>query len=291
MNKIPNLTHVITDFCHHERTDISANEIIESILNTRRVSIAVIDSMPPHHFECSNDNRPNIVITPYFGADSLRNSPNCDHWLAGVQYAILDQEYLNLHHSIKQRELSAGKKILICCGGSDPNRNSEFILQLLTEKLSPQINIEVVVGKLFNASRVRNFKNMAKMFPEQISLHIGRSNIADLVADCGVLLGSVGLIRYESACLGKPSFLVQNNSDYEAYLRQFDRAGLGRIFLLQHEDELSRFETIVHNLNSAEHFAEISKPNLNAFELVDGYGVQRILNNFLGVEDQCFMPM
>ena len=281
IHKIPNLTHVVADFCHHERKNPSARAIIEDIKATRNVEIAVIDSIPPHHVECSTDKCPALLITPYFAAESVRSFPNCDSWLAGAKYAILDQEYLNLHRKIEQKPLSSGQNILICCGGSDPDRVTEFILQLLTNTQPPQTEIKLVIGNLFTANRIRNIEQIAIRFPEKVSLHTGRSNIADLIADCGVLLGLVGLIRYEAACLGKPSYLLQNNSDYENYLRNFNRGGLGKVFFLQNKNERTNFETFARNLKSHAFFSKVSKPNKVAFELVDGRGVQRILDIFL----------
>ena len=281
IHKIPNLTHVVADFCHHERINPSAGAIIEGIKATRNLAIAVIDSIPPHHFECTSNKCPTLLITPYFDAENLRSSPNCDSWLAGAKYAILDQEYLNLHRIIEQKPLSPGQYVLICCGGSDPDRVTEFILQLLTDAQPPQTEIKLVIGNLFTANRIKIIEQIAIRYPEKVSLYTGRSNIADLIADCGVLLGLVGLIRYEAACLGKPSYLVQNNSDYENYLRNFDRGGLGKVFCLQNKNERINFEKFTRNLKSRDFFSRVSEPNKVAFELVDGCGVQRILDIFL----------
>ena len=108
-----------------------------------------------------------------------------------------------------------------------------------------------------------------------------RNNIADLIYDCGVLIGYVGLIRYESACFGKPSFLVQNHSNFEKYLRNFHNSGLGNIFFIHNQSEREEFESIVKVLGTMNGFAEMSKPNSSAFDQVDGRGGQRFLDVFL----------
>ena len=89
------------------------------------------------------------------------------------------------------------------------------------------------------------------------------------------------MIRYESACLGKPSFLVQNHSNFEQYLRNFHNAGLGNIFFIQDQIERNDFESIVKALDRVDGFAEKSKPNIGAFNQVDGRGGQRFLDVFL----------
>ena len=90
----------------------------------------------------------------------------------------------------------------------------------------------------------------------------------------------VGLIRYESACLGKPSFLIQNHSTFENYLRNFHRARLGNIFFIQNQTERINFESIVKTLGTVDGLSRMSKPNIDAFDQVDGLGVQRIFDHF-----------
>lgn len=279
IQKIPELTHVITDFCHHEHINLCAT--VSDILQSKQLNVAVIDSMPPNHFQGDNNTTPSIVVTPYLGAEKLRETPHCRKWLVGVQYAILDSNYLTIRQTLDRNSLTAGNHILVCCGGSDRSQMSEYILSILLQNNVPEIDLKIVVGNLFEENRVKSIKKIADQNQGRISLVFNRNNIADLIYHCGVLIGSVGLTRYESACLGKPSFLVQKHTNFEQYLRNFHNAGLGNIFIIKNQNEKNDFESIIKALGTVDGFAEKSKPNFTAFDQVDGCGVQRFLDVFL----------
>ena len=279
IQRISNLTHVITDFCHHER--LNSGSAINEILQSKRLTVAVIDSMPPNHFQGDKNTVPSIVVSPYLHAENLRKPPICNKWFAGVQYAILDSNYLNIRQTLNRDSVTAGNYILVCCGGSDPYQMSEYILHILLQNKVPEVNVKIVVGNLFEKSQINSLKKIADQNQKFISLVFNRNNIADLISNCGVLIGVVGLIRYESACLGKPSFLIQNHSKFENYLRNFHRAGLGNIFFIQNQTERINFESIVKTLGTVDGFSRMSKPNIDALDQVDGLGVQRIFDHFL----------
>ena len=278
VRKIPGLTHVITDFCHSEH--IFPNKTLGNILRAKETVTAVIDSMPPFHYQSDENSIPSLLVTPYFEANKLRDTPKCGAWLAGVEFAILDKIYPNLHSSLCKSSLKQGNFALICCGGSDPHQLSEYIVQTIFERHSPNVDIMLIIGNYFSQSRIIEFKKLARRNSKHLSLIFNKNNIADLINDCGALIGSVGMIRYEAACLGKPSFLVQNNSNHERYLKNFNRAGLGNIYFLQNRMERIAFESTVKKLSSRDSFFSSCKPNTQAFDVVDGNGVKRVLDAF-----------
>ena len=110
--------------------------------------------MPPNHFQGDKDTVPSIVVSPYLAADNLREPPTCNKWFAGVQYAILNSNYLNIRQTLNRESVTAGNYILVCCGGSDPNQMSEYILQVLLQNKVPKVNVKIVVGNLFEKSRI-----------------------------------------------------------------------------------------------------------------------------------------
>ena len=279
IQKIPQLTHVITDFCHHEHSNVCST--VNQILQPKQLHVAVIDSMPPNHFQGDKNTKPSIVVTPYLGAEKLRKKPSCRKWLVGAKYAILDSSYLSIRQRLDRNSLTTGDNILICCGGSDKCQITEYILDILLHNNILETNLNVVVGNMFEKNRVKMIKKIADQNQDHISLVFDRNNIADLIYRCGVVIGLVGLIRYESACLGKPSFLVQNHNNFEQYLRNFHNAGLGKIFLIQDQMERNAFQSIVKTLGTADGFVKNSEPNFAAFNQVDGRGGQRFLDVFL----------
>ena len=277
--KLPDLDIVIVDFCHQEHR--SSDLTVESIQNSSKASITVIDSMPPHHYLGSSNSVVSYVITPYLDAQHLRTEPQCTNWITGVQYSILEESYSLIHKQMKLDELRSGNFILLCCGGSDPNRNTEYILRKFADEPNLQVEVKVVVGQLISTSRVKVLKKLAAKHPRNISLIFDCHNISKLIAECGVVIGSVGLIRYEAACLGKPSYLIQNTPNYQNYLRNFHNKGLGNIYFLQNERERIAFEAKVQSLCTVEGLAEINKPNQIGFDFVDGCGAQKIVDLLL----------
>ena len=75
IQEIPELSHVVTDFCHNEHFNLCSTT--NQILQSKKLNVAVIDSMPPHHFQGDKNTIPSIVVTPYLNAEKLRETPHC----------------------------------------------------------------------------------------------------------------------------------------------------------------------------------------------------------------------
>ena len=270
------VTHVIADICHSRRIDSGGT--IHRILQAKPLHVTVIDSMPPYHFNGKSNPAPDVVITPYFGAETLRTRPLCGKWFSGSQYAILEKSIVSLRQSLNQEVPEPGNYILICCGGSDPAQLSFYILQQILERGVPEFNIKVVIGPLFASKLTKNIEVLARKAPHRISLEYGQNGIAQLIADCGFFIGAVGIVRYEIACLGKNMFLVQENSKCENYLRGFEKAGLGQIYLLDQALDRKRFSAMTGRLGDRQFVRMYTKPNRCGFDLVDGQGAHRCLD-------------
>lgn len=270
------VTHVIADICHSRHIDSGGT--IHRILQAKPLHVTVIDSMPPYHFNGKSNPAPDVVITPYFGAETLRTRPLCGKWFSGSQYAILEKSIVSLRQSLNQEVPEPGNYILICCGGSDPAQLSFYILQQILERGVPEFNIKVVIGPLFASKLTKNIEVLTRKAPHRISLEYGQNGIAQLIADCGFFIGAVGIVRYEIACLGKNMFLVQENSKCENYLRGFEKAGLGQIYLLDQALDRKRFSAMIGRLGDRQFIRMYTKPNRCGFDLVDGQGAHRCLD-------------
>ncbi len=275
------VTHVITDFCHSQRSN--AGETVRSILQTKAMHIAAVDSMPPHHFEACSDAIPSLAITPYLDAEFLRTRPLCERWLAGARYAVLENAFASIRQSLMQTTLTPGNYILVCCGGSDPAQLSASIVRKILQYGQPEMEIKVVIGSLFDRKLTGALEHLANQSSHRVSLTSGQDGIAKLIANCGFLIGRVGLLRYEAACLGKTTLLVQENSRYENYLRGFEKAGLGQIYLLDQQVDRERFDAMIASLSDRDTIQSYSEPNLTAFDRVDGQGAGRCVDALLEI--------
>ena len=274
------VTDVIVDFCHSR---INASETVNRILQEKELHVTVIDSMPPYHYRGNFNAIPRIVITPYFGAEFLCKRPQCYEWLSGAQYAILEKSIISARNCLNQKNSQPGKYILLCFGGSDPGQLSLLVLRTILEHGTPKFDIKVVIGTLFDQKLTTEIEHLAKKAPNSISLESGQNGLARLIADCSFFIGTVGIVRYELACLGKKMFLVQENSDYGSYLRGFEKAGLGKVYFLNHSADRNRFEKMIENLDNDEFIRHCSEFNQCGFDLVDGQGTVKCIDAVLGL--------
>ena len=275
------VTDVIVDFCHSRH--INSAETVYRILQKKELHVTVIDSMPPNHYKGNSNTIPSIVITPYFGAELLCKRPQCFKWLSGAQYAILEKSIISARYCLNQKNSQRGKYILLCFGGSDPGQLSLLVLRKILECGAPKFDIKVVIGTLFDRKLTNELENLARKAPNSIKLESGQNGLARLIADCSFFIGTVGIVRYELACLGKNMFLVQENSNYDSYLRGFEKAGLGKVYFLNHTADRNRFDKMIENLNNDEFIRYYSEFNQCGFDLVDGQGTVKCIDAVLGL--------
>ena len=275
------VTHVIADFCHSRHID--SGETVCRILQAKELHVTVIDSMPPYHYRGKSNAIPSVVITPYFGAEFLCKKPRCCKWLSGAQYAILEKSIVSERYCLNQKNSQPGKYILLCFGGSDPGQLSPLVLRKILEHGVPKFDIKVVIGTLFDRKLTNELEHLARKAPNSITLESGKNGLARLIADCSFFIGTVGIVRYELACLGKKMFLVQKNSDYDSYLRGFEKAGLSKVYLLNHAADRNRFDTMIENLHNDEFIRLHSEFNQCGFDLVDGQGTVKCIDAVLGL--------
>jgi spore coat polysaccharide biosynthesis predicted glycosyltransferase SpsG len=194
--------------------------------------VAVIDSMPPDHFVADPAGPPpDLVITPYLGAEALRDAPAARRWLAGAGYAILGAEYARLRVAATMPD---SPRLLVACGGADPGGLAPAIVAHLGARGWPRgpggaLGVDVVIGPLFRAADVARLRDAARSQPA-LRLHTAPPGLAPLIAQASLVVGRMGLIRYEAAALARGGVWLQPSDDYRAYLRGFEQAGLARVF-------------------------------------------------------------
>ena len=273
------VTHVITDFCHRYNSNSSEN--VCQIKQVRPLTVAVIDSMPPHHFVSNPEVSPEIVCTPYLNAEILRQRPSCERWLAGEKYAVLSPIFLSKRQIVEKTEYEQGRYVLVCCGGADESHLSSTIVREIFSRGLPEVEIRVVVGSLFSSSLIRELEQFVKLFPRNIVLERRQISLAKLISECRFMIGLVGLIRYEAACLGKTALLIKESSEYEDYLRRFETDGLGKVYFLDQPVDQRRFNSVLSCMSDADFVNQLGKFNRNAFDRVDGFGAERCIDALL----------
>lgn len=217
--------------------------------------VAVIDSMPPDHFPGDPALRsPELVVTPYLGARSLRPAPRARHWLAGAEYAILGPDYATPGASFPP---PSPPRLLISCGGSDPDGLSAEIIANLVSRGWPvsdagPLGVDLIVGPMFTPDLLERLRSMAAMYPS-LDLHAAPHSLAPFIARASVVVGRLGLLRYEAAALQRGGVYLHGTDTYRPYLEGFEKTGVARIFFATDPWARQSFFQTIHD--SAVHMA------------------------------------
>ena len=195
--------------------------------------VGVIDSMPPDHYAGTDTPPPDLLFTPYLNADRFHSTPNAAKWCYGPKFSVISREYAAIDPS---DGWDAGR-VLVTCGGADPDGLSVKIAQQLAQA---DIPADIVVGPLFSATIRDELTTLAAENPNW-ALHHAPNSLAHLIGGAAFVVGRLGLTRYEAAALGRSGLYLSAGTAYRAYLEGFEAAGLARIFFDGDTDGTDRF--------------------------------------------------
>jgi spore coat polysaccharide biosynthesis predicted glycosyltransferase SpsG len=271
---LPELSHVVLDTLWHGNAQGTVREAGEW-RSRCDVAVVVIDSMPPDNFIPTEQwPVPDLIVTPYLNAERFREPPGNCRWLQGAQYALLDTAY---HSARVVDPASDACGILISCGGSDPDRLSQRLLQIMAAGQQP---VDVVVGPLFDSTLIQELQTICRARPH-LKLHYQPQSLASLIAGSQLVVGRPGLLRYEAAALGRPALYLARGEDYRNYYEGFQEAGLAEFYF---ESDADGEQNFLHRAQALSEYAtSVDSWRLNdvAHTAVDALGAQRVLKHIL----------
>jgi spore coat polysaccharide biosynthesis predicted glycosyltransferase SpsG len=261
-------THWLGDICYSGNT-VNVNRFVSQVLATPNW-LGLIDSMPPDHFTFSSDlvrRLPNLLVTPYYQACELRSEPAVCTWKAGAQYAIFSQDYIALRKNLQPPE---ELRILVTCGGSDP---TDLSLRIALALKNTRLPVTIVVGPLYSTYIKKELQKLARQNP-LIELSRPLMGLASEVHRASHVIGRVGLIRYETAVLGRYGLFLSEGSEYRDYLHNFNESRASEIYFALDSGGEKGFLDRVREIGKSN-----NKPILNEAGLAisDGKGSLRIL--------------
>lgn len=239
----------------------------ESLVSKVTEKLMVIDDLADRKHQCD------VLIDQNFYSDmKLRYQGkvplNCQ-LLLGPKYALLRDEFRDLHKRVRIRSGQV-QKILVFLGGVDPNNfTTEVIQQLL--KFNLKSEIDVVVG--FDHPYCEEIKLLC--VKNGYTCHIQTLKMAELMLSADLAIGAGGSATWERCCLGLPAILfafAENQIKIVSDLSEY-----GACVSLS-ESELrsgSLFEEIINELFQDD--SALSRLSSKAYFLVDGCGVDRVL--------------
>lgn len=250
--------------------------------------VAVIDSMPPDQFDTlSGASAVDLVVTPYLNAERLRIAPRATRWLAGPEFAILGPEYAALRQTTAERP--DPPRLLVTCGGADPDALSAGIVEHLAaagwpaSHLGEHLAVDVALGPVFQQDQVARLKRLAADH-SALTLHAAPESLAPLIARASLVVGRLGLVRYEAAALRRGGVFLHGSDAYRAYLEGFAQAGLSEVFFGNDPGGraafLDRIFALAQMLAQGQTEIDTIFP-AGAFEVVEAAGAARVAEAIL----------
>lgn len=227
-------------------------------LKAHVVKILVIDDLADRDFDCD------ILLNQNLGSkrqDYQGRVPDGCQLLLGRRYVLLRPEFLKLRKAslVKRDSTRKIKNVFVSMGGSDNNNITYNVLQ----QLDSELNIVVVLGE--QSPHNKTIQNYAKN--RNIEVITGTDNMAELMLEADVAIGTSGSTSWERCCLGLPTLLyivADNQRKIAEELEQF-----GAIMIVQNlKDDLQK---ITHDLTLWKFKSDSSK------NVCDGLGVGRIV--------------
>ncbi len=250
----------------------------ERTVKSQVKKLVVLDDLADRAHDCDLLIDGNVGRNPQ---DYLRLLIGMPLVLSGTDYLILRQEFklLRAQAQKKRAAFSTVNRVLVFLGGTDPmNITYTMINEMANMPEIQAVSVDVVMGSMSNyLEPVRDF--MQKM-PSNWYLHIDTKSMANLMLEADLSIGATGSSTWERCCLGLPtlSIFFAENQRYASDTLQ----KLGVIRSINYNNmtrDLFR-KNLQELLDNSEERHEMS---LKCFDLVDGMGAARIINQLLSL--------
>lgn len=192
--------------------------------------------------------------------------------LLGTDYVLIKPEFRQLLKS----HINSWRNGLISFGGSDPTNITLDILQALDSHLRMRdIKWTVIAGTVNpNWQSLKDFAAHSRM---NITLIKHSDQIAALMASHDFAIGAAGCMAWERSCIGLPTLTIPIEDNQKFGIEAIKHFGLGET--LQVTEMTSTMLAI--KLKRLQHKA--NEYRLRNQAMVDGLGVERLLNTMLSV--------
>lgn len=239
----------------------------ESALRPVVKNILVIDDLADRQHDCD------MLLDQNFYADmQIRyrdKVPAHCQLLLGSRYALLREEFRQLHDQVKPRT-GPVKRVLIFFGGIDITNYTASAIQALLGIDNADFQVDVVIG----AQHPHREQIIALCADHAFTCHVQTSRMAELMATADLVIGAGGSATWERCCLGVPTlaFYTADNQ----YHQVLDAASAGLLVAPEQTGELiavmrRHLRALIENSSLRQLISH------NSMSAVDGKGVLRIL--------------
>jgi UDP-2,4-diacetamido-2,4,6-trideoxy-beta-L-altropyranose hydrolase len=246
----------------------------ESVMRLHVKRVMVIDDLAdrPHRCDLLLDQNP-------YGDANKRYEGLVEQGsalLLGPKYALLKPEFAKARKSVKRS--GEVRNLLISFGGADPTGETFKTLQALEleELAKEKLRIKVLMGRINRqAEHIRDL--CEKLAFTECYDHV--ENVAELMQESDLAIGSGGTTTWERCCLGLPTIVVITANNQIELSEQ--ASVLGVISLLGRSEQVQPTDIqnkVLHLMGNPDEILDMSARGMH---LVDGLGADRTVKELL----------
>ncbi|VAW63009.1 Pseudaminic acid cytidylyltransferase [hydrothermal vent metagenome] len=195
--------------------------------------------------------------------------------LLGPEYALLRKEFREVRQNM-QRYVSSIEKIFIFFGGVDLTNITEKVVEAISGiKFPDNIVVDIVVGSS-NPHRksIELLCNNAK----NLFLHIQIENMAQMMAEADLCIGSGGTVTWERCCLGLPTIAWAVAENQQQLLKDCAKAGM---LYAPDSNDFSPENIAIHIQALSQNLLLRTHIMTTGMRAIDGKGAIRVANIML----------
>lgn len=239
--------------------------------------IMVIDDLADRRHDCDLLLDQNLAFDYVTRYGNLL--PEQSAVLLGPRYALLQQEYSELHPRTPPR-VGDVRRVLVYFGGADQTNMTGRVIEALSDLNCGNFLVDVVSNSgSLHAADVRS--QTAKL--PWVKLHANLPTLAPLMLVADLAIGAGGTTTWERCCMGLPSLVVTIADNQLAGAAEANARGV--LWWLGHESavSVSQIHACVEKLLANP--GELQRCSVLCRDLVDGLGVDRVVDNLMLGED------
>ncbi len=191
----------------------------ECALRSTARQIKVIDDIADRQHDCD------MLLDQNFYADMekryIGKVPKHCQLLLGPSYALLRDEFRQLHEQVKPRK-GPVKRILVFFGGVDADNYTERAIEALSEIAVSGLHVDVVIG----AQHPYREQIKEACVQHRFICHIQTDKMAELMSTADLAIGAGGSATWERCSMGLPSIILVLADNQSKAAMELDSAGV-----------------------------------------------------------------
>jgi len=243
----------------------------ENLLNPHVKKILVIDDLANRFHNCD------VLLDQTYGrqeSDYIDLVPSGCRLMLGTHYALLRPDFSKLRANAinKRRDYSGIRRIMISVGGLDETNLSSDLLNIF-HKVSWQTDIEIDIVLTSKAPHLNKIKQLLNDYPFKFNLHIDTNQMAQIMLEADLAIGSGGTTSWERCCMGLPTILIVLAENQENIGTSLMQAG-ATITLNENKNLMLNIVSTMNKLiKSKETYINLVNA---ATKICDGLGAERL---------------